>query len=141
MTTALSTAPEQLPFGKTSTLQITLAGDPATTQVILRPSTIQPDHTLNVNASITALLQLPSGALLRVDGPVEVGHEVYHPSDPEQPAGLVADAAPQPGGQGVWHAVASLQTAAMDGQPLRIGSPQGPLAHLLPLPYPLRDDL
>ncbi|TSE20268.1 YgfZ/GcvT domain-containing protein [Tepidimonas aquatica] len=81
------------------------------------------------------------GALLRVDGPVEVGHEVYHPSDPEQPAGLVADAAPQPGGQGVWHAVASLQTAAMDGQPLRIGSPQGPLAHLLPLPYPLRDDL
>lgn len=81
------------------------------------------------------------GALLQVDGPVQVGQEVYHPSDTEQPAGVVADAAAQPGTEGVWHAVASLQIAALDGQPLRVGGPQGPAAHVLPLPYPLRDDL
>lgn len=81
------------------------------------------------------------GVLLRAAaGPVTVGQEVFHPADPQQPAGLVADAAPHPR-LGTWHALASVQTSALDGQPLHVGGPEGVVAHVEPLPYPLRDDL
>ncbi|TSE27467.1 tRNA-modifying protein YgfZ [Tepidimonas sediminis] len=80
------------------------------------------------------------GALLRAEGPVAAGQEVFHPADPDQPAGLVADAAPHPQ-RGTWYAVVSVQTSALDGQPLRIGAPDGVVARVEPLPYPLRDDL
>lgn len=80
------------------------------------------------------------GALLCAEGPVAPGQEVFHPADPDQPAGMVADAAPHPQ-RGTWYAVASVQTSALDGQPLRIGAPDGIGARVEPLPYPLRDDL
>ncbi|MCS6810356.1 MAG: folate-binding protein [Tepidimonas sp.] len=81
------------------------------------------------------------GTLWRVQGPVAVGQELFHPSDAQQPAGLVADAAAHPAQPGLWHAVASVQIAALDGQALRVGGLEGPCAFPLPLPYALRDDL
>lgn len=80
------------------------------------------------------------GVLLRLQGPAVAGQEVFHPSDCGQPAGLLADAAASPH-DGRWYAVASVQTACLDGQPLRIGSADGVVAEVEPLPYALRDDL
>jgi folate-binding protein YgfZ len=68
-----------------------------------------------------------------------VGQEVFHSSDAEQPCGLVAAAAPNP--TGGWSAIVSMQTqAASEGQ-LHAGTAAGPALQLLPLPYPLLDDL
>jgi folate-binding protein YgfZ len=73
------------------------------------------------------------------DGPLAAGQDVYHPADAEQPAGIVALAAPHP--VAGWNAILSLQTSAADGQPLTAGAPDGPALHLLPLPYPLLQDV
>ena len=55
---------------------------------------------------------------------LEAGQEVFHESDPDQPCGLVAEAAPAPGGG--WDAIVSIQIAASQGGTLTAGSPQGP---------------
>lgn len=68
-----------------------------------------------------------------------VGQEVFHAGDAEQPCGSVAAAAACPAGG--WHAVVSMQTAAADGGALTAGSARGPVLTLLPLPYPLLDDI
>jgi hypothetical protein len=65
--------------------------------------------------------------------------ELYHPEDPSQPCGLVAQAAPAPGGG--WDAIVSLQTSAMEGGPLTAGAPDGPVLALQALPYPLLADV
>jgi hypothetical protein len=63
---------------------------------------------------------------------------VFHSDDAEQPCGLVASAAPAPSG---FDAIVSIQTAAaMDGQ-LTLGSASGPRLSLIPLPYPLLEDI
>jgi folate-binding protein YgfZ len=67
---------------------------------------------------------------------VQAGQAVFHPSDAEQPTGTVVQAAPDPAGG--WRAIVSMQTSSADGQPLRVGEAR--LA-LLPLPYPLADDI
>lgn len=79
------------------------------------------------------------GHLAHADGPLAAGQEVFHPSDPEQPVGVIAQAAPNP--QAGWDAIVALQTSAVDGQPLRAGSMDGPALHLRPLPYELRQDI
>jgi tRNA-modifying protein YgfZ len=68
-----------------------------------------------------------------------VGQEVFHDSDPEQPCGLVAAAAANPAGG--WNAIVSMQTRAAEGGQISAGSADGQNLTLLPLPYPLLDDI
>ncbi len=70
---------------------------------------------------------------------VQVGQEVFHASDAEQPCGLVAAAAPHP--LGGWDAIVSLQTSALDGQALTLGSASGAALQWLALPYELLQDI
>jgi tRNA-modifying protein YgfZ len=72
-----------------------------------------------------------------------VGHEVFHDSDAEQPCGTVVQIAknppsyPQPG----YSAIVSMQVAAANGGKLTLGSANGANIALLPLPYPLLEDI
>jgi folate-binding Fe-S cluster repair protein YgfZ len=67
------------------------------------------------------------------------GQEVFQAADPEQPAGLVAQAAPAPGGG--WDAIVSLQLTAADAGDLHAAAADGPALTLLPLPYLLLADV
>jgi folate-binding protein YgfZ len=68
-----------------------------------------------------------------------VGQNVFHSSDADQPCGTVAAAAAHP--EGGWDAIVSMQTSAAAGGQLHAGSATGPALSLLPLPYPLLDDI
>ena len=68
-----------------------------------------------------------------------VGQEVFHTSDAEQPCGLVAACAVSPSGG--FDAIVSMQTSAALSGTLTLGSPQGAVLSLLPLPYPLLQDI
>jgi len=76
-----------------------------------------------------------------VHGPasMQAGQEVFHESDPSQPCGSVAEAAPAPSGG--WDAIVSMQTSAADGGRLTVGAADGPVLERLPLPYPLLADI
>ena len=69
----------------------------------------------------------------------KVGQEVFHASDAEQPCGIVAAAAPHP--VRGWDLIVSLQTSALDGLPLTLGSAAGSALQLLALPYELLQDV
>jgi tRNA-modifying protein YgfZ len=71
--------------------------------------------------------------------PLAAGMELFHESDPDQPCGLVAQAARAPTGE--WDAIVSIQLPATEGGRIMAGSPQGPELHLRPLPYPLLQDI
>jgi folate-binding protein YgfZ len=73
------------------------------------------------------------------DGELAAGQEVFQAAEPEQPAGLVAQAAPAPGGG--WDAIVSLQLAAASAGDLHGGRADGPALQLLPLPYLLLSDV
>jgi folate-binding protein YgfZ len=73
------------------------------------------------------------------DAPLAAGQEVFHASDRDQPAGVVAQAAAAPGGG--WDAIVSLQTAAAAEGTVTAGSPDGPRLALQPLPYLLLADV
>ncbi|MFZ9297420.1 MAG: YgfZ/GcvT domain-containing protein, partial [Hylemonella sp.] len=66
------------------------------------------------------------------------GDEVFEPADPDQPCGLVAQAALAPSGG--YDAIVSLQISAAQGG-LHLKSDQGAPLNLLPLPYPLLDNI
>ena len=68
-----------------------------------------------------------------------VGQEVFHSSDAEQPCGLVAACAGNP--TGGFDAIVSMQTSAALGGRLTLGNSGGVILNLLPLPYPLLDDI
>ena len=68
-----------------------------------------------------------------------VGQEVFEPSQPDQPCGLIAACAANPAGG--FDAIVVLQTSAALSQALALGSALGPPATLLPLPYPLLEDI
>ncbi|MGX5652794.1 CAF17-like 4Fe-4S cluster assembly/insertion protein YgfZ [Hydrogenophaga borbori] len=74
--------------------------------------------------------------LVQADAPLQSGQEVFHASDAEQPTGTVVQAAPNP--QGGWDAIVSMQTGSADGAALRAGEAT---LQLLPLPYPLLEDI
>jgi folate-binding protein YgfZ len=78
--------------------------------------------------------------LVHADAPLQSGQEVFHSSDPEQPCGLVAAAAPCP--TGGFDAIVSMQTSAetTPGQ-LSALSPTGPVLTRQPLPYALLEDI
>lgn len=73
----------------------------------------------------------------QVAGAAAAGQEVFAAGDPDQPVGLIAQAAPTHGGAAV---IVSLQLSARDAD-LRVGAPSGPALRGLQLPYPLLDDL
>jgi hypothetical protein len=76
--------------------------------------------------------------LAHAPAPLAAGLEVFHESDPQQPCGLVAQAAAAP--DGGWDAIVSMQIAAAQGGGLTAGGEQGPLL-LQPLPYLLVADV
>ncbi len=80
--------------------------------------------------------------LAHTEGLPAVGQEVFHASDASQPCGLVAACAPHPSGG--FDAIVSMQTsAAADAQAgqLTLASAAGDALALLPLPYPLLEDI
>lgn len=77
--------------------------------------------------------------LLQAEAPLTVGQDVFQAADAEQPCGTVAAAAPNPAGG--WNAIASLRTDAAAAGDLHAGAADGQALSLLPLPYPLRDDI
>ncbi|MFZ2293844.1 MAG: folate-binding protein [Polaromonas sp.] len=78
--------------------------------------------------------------LAHTDAAPAVGQEVFHAADAEQPCGLVAAAAVNPSGG--FDAIVSMQTSATtDEGGLMLGSATGAALTLLPLPYPLLEDI
>ncbi|OUM02984.1 CAF17-like 4Fe-4S cluster assembly/insertion protein YgfZ [Variovorax sp. JS1663] len=77
--------------------------------------------------------------LVQSPAPVEAGQEVFAAGDAQQPVGLVAQAAPAPGGG--WAALVSIQIAALESGGLRAGSADGTALTVEPLPYPLLEDI
>ena len=75
--------------------------------------------------------------LAHAEAPLQVGAEVFAASDAEQPCGTVVQVAQAP--QGGWDAIVSLQITSA-GEALRQGA-AGPALTLLPLPYPLLEDI
>jgi folate-binding protein YgfZ len=69
---------------------------------------------------------------------LSAGQEVYSSLDAAQPCGLVAQAASF---DNLHVAIAQLQLSATENSTLHAGQSDGPLLSLLPLPYPLRDDI
>ncbi|HBH39104.1 MAG TPA: folate-binding protein YgfZ [Curvibacter sp.] len=78
------------------------------------------------------------GYLVHGEAAMQAGQEIYATTNPEQPCGLVAQAAPAP--TGGWDAIVSLQTASAQDA-LHLGKADGPALTLLPLPYALLDDI
>lgn len=77
--------------------------------------------------------------LVHTPGTPAVGQEVFHAGDAEQPCGLVAAAAANPGSGFV--AIVSMQTSAAQAGGLTLGSATGAALTLLPLPYALLEDI
>jgi folate-binding protein YgfZ len=77
--------------------------------------------------------------IVHSQGELSAGQEVFRASDAEQPVGIVAQAAPAPGGG--WDAIVSLQLTAAEAGELHAGSVSGPALSLLPLPYLLLADV
>ena len=70
---------------------------------------------------------------------VAVGAEVFNTSDLEQPCGTVVQVAAAPGGG--FDTRVSLQISAAQEGALQVGAADGVPLSLLPLPYPLLDDI
>jgi len=79
--------------------------------------------------------------LFDADAPLQPGQEVFHSADPGQPAGLVANAAPQPE-RSSSSALVEVKLAALEGGTLHAGAPDGPLLVRREMPYavPLEAD-
>ncbi len=77
--------------------------------------------------------------IAHAEAEVVAGQEVFQAAEPEQPAGIVAQAAPSP--QGGWDAIVSLQLSAAEAGDLHAGSASGAGLTLLPLPYLLLADV
>jgi folate-binding Fe-S cluster repair protein YgfZ len=81
--------------------------------------------------------------LVHSASPMALGQEVFHVSDLEQACGLVAAAAPCPDGDG-FDGIVSMQISAAEdsaaGQ-LRLSGDGGAALTVLPLPYPLLEDI
>ena len=76
--------------------------------------------------------------IAHADAPMAAGQEVFADTDPEQPCGVVVQAAAAP--EGGFDAIISMQVAAQEAK-LTLGAADGPVLHLLPLPYPLLEDI
>ncbi len=77
--------------------------------------------------------------VVHADSDMASGEEIFMASDPTQPVATVVQAAPAP--QGGFDAIISGQLAAVEAGGLHLGSNTGPALNVLPLPYPLLDDV
>ena len=80
--------------------------------------------------------------LAHTSGTPQLGQEVFHALDADQPCGLVAACAPHP--VAGFDMIVSMQTSAAadaDGGRLTLGSAAGSALALLPLPYSLLEDI
>ena len=73
----------------------------------------------------------------QVGGAAQAGQDVFSTTEPDQPAGLIAQAAPVPGGTAV---IVALRLDALE-QPLAVGRADGPPLSGLHIPYALREDI
>ena len=70
---------------------------------------------------------------------ITAGQEIFTSDATDQPCGLVAQVASF---NDMTYAIVELQTAVVDEKKsLHVGAPTGPQLEVLPLPYPLRDDI
>ena len=74
--------------------------------------------------------------LFDVEGSAAAGAEVFHSADPAQPAGMVVNAAPQPGAS-TSSLLVEVKLAALAGGSLHLGGPDGPRLRRSALPYPV----
>jgi len=72
--------------------------------------------------------------LFDVDAAAAAGQEVFHSADASQPAGMVANAAPQPDGAGS-SLLVEVKLAALHEGVLTLGAPDGPVLRRAELPY------
>ena len=72
------------------------------------------------------------------DTPLAIGQEVFHSDDPGQPAGLVALAAPRPGGGA--SALVEIKLSALESGSLHAGAADGPVLTRAALPYAIPVD-
>jgi folate-binding Fe-S cluster repair protein YgfZ len=72
------------------------------------------------------------------DADLQPGQEVFHSSDPGQPAGLVANAGRLP--EGASSALVELKLAALGSGSWHVGAADGPLLRQAALPYALPAD-
>jgi folate-binding protein YgfZ len=70
---------------------------------------------------------------------MQAGDEVFSADSPEQPAATVVQAASAP--HGGCDAIVSVQLSALQGSDLCLGESTGPVLEVLPLPYPLLEDI
>ena len=81
--------------------------------------------------------------LVHGNGEASVGQAVFQAVDADQPCGMVAACAPHP--TGGFDAIVSMQTSAAQlsahSTTLHLDSSTGPALTLLPLPYPLLEDI
>lgn len=73
------------------------------------------------------------------EAPTASGDGIFASDDAYQPVGTVAQAAAAP--DGGWDAIVSLQLSAVSSGTLHLGAVDGSVLQLLPLPYPLLDDI
>jgi folate-binding protein YgfZ len=77
--------------------------------------------------------------IVHADSEMAAGEEIFIANDDSQPVATVVQAAPAP--QGGFDAIISGQLAAVEAGGLHLGRNTGPALHMLPLPYPLLDDV
>ena len=72
-----------------------------------------------------------------------ISHEIFHDSDAEQPCGTVVQLAKNPSSDpnGGYSAIVSMQISASASGKLTLGAANGANITLLPLPYPLLEDI
>ena len=76
---------------------------------------------------------------VHADAPMKAGDEVFQAELESQPCGLIAQAAPAPGGG--FDAIVSAQVAAVQAGRLHLGAVSGPALVVAPPPYPLLADV
>lgn len=77
--------------------------------------------------------------LFDTDASAEIGQEVFHSSDAEQPAGMVASSAPHPAGGN--SLLVEVKLGLLGDGSLHLGGAQGPLLKLQTLPYAVDVDV
>jgi folate-binding protein YgfZ len=77
--------------------------------------------------------------LVHCDQALAAGDEVFPSDEDAQPAGTVVQSAAAP--QGGFDALVSAQLSAVEAGPLHLKTPTGPTLTILPLPYPLLEDI
>lgn len=73
------------------------------------------------------------------DTAMKAGDEVFQEADPDQPCGIVAQAAESP--TGGYDAIVSMQVSAAEAGGLHLGTANGPAISVAPPPYPLLADI